>query len=53
MKQIRIIWTDEAIFDLELVFDFLALKSVNAAEKLIEAILSRTRQLENFPSSGP
>jgi len=52
MKSIKVIWTDEAVFDLELVYDFLALKSVNAAEKLVESILMRTRQLENFPNSG-
>ncbi|HET8861471.1 type II toxin-antitoxin system RelE/ParE family toxin [Marivirga sp.] len=53
MKRIRVIWTDEAIFDLELVYDFLVLKSTKAAEKLVDSILLRTRQLEDFPSSGP
>jgi plasmid stabilization system protein ParE len=52
MNRSKVIWTDEAIFDLELVYDFLALKSIKAASKLANSILLRTRQLEEFPSSG-
>ncbi len=53
MNQAKVIWTDEAILDLELIYDFIALKSEKAAQKLVESLLLRTRQLEDFPTSGP
>lgn len=53
MSQAKVIWTDEAIFDLELIYDFIALKSIRAAKKTVDSLLLRTRQLENFPTSGP
>jgi hypothetical protein len=38
--------------DLEVVYDFIAEKSLKAAKKIIEYILERTRQLETFPEPG-
>ena len=52
MKVARVIWTSEAVFDLEVIFDFLADKSPSAAERITKRILERTRQLEEFPESG-
>ncbi|MEQ9422855.1 MAG: type II toxin-antitoxin system RelE/ParE family toxin [Cyclobacteriaceae bacterium] len=52
MKQSHVIWTDESFSDLEVIFDFLAEKSLSAANKMVAKILSRTRQLEQFPESG-
>lgn len=52
MKQVRVIWTDESLNDLEVIFDFLAEKSVKVAKKIVQSILAKTRQLETFPESG-
>lgn len=52
MKKVQVVWTDESFSDLESIYDFLAEKSPGSAKKAVENILSRTRQLENFPESG-
>jgi plasmid stabilization system protein ParE len=52
MKKVQVVWIDESVYDLEIIYDFLAEKSFNSATKIIDAILSRTRQLESFPQSG-
>ncbi len=39
--------------DLEIIYDFLAAKSQPAAQRIVETILERSRQLESFPESGP
>ena len=46
------IWSDEALNDLETIYDFLVEKSQPAAQGTIERILSRSKQLETFPESG-
>ena len=53
MKKVQVIWSNEALGDLEIIYDFIAEKSNNAAKKIIENILSKTNQLESFPESGP
>ena len=52
MKNTHVVWTDESIGDLEAIFDFLAAHSPKSAQKIVESILFRTRQLEAFPESG-
>ena len=52
MKKSIVIWSDNALNDLDIIFEFRSKKSIPAAEKTISAILSRTSQLENFPESG-
>lgn len=52
MKQIQVIWSSEALVDLEVIYDFLAEKSQPAAQRTIENLLARTQQLEAFPESG-
>lgn len=52
MKKVRVIWSNEALHDLEILHDFLAQESVLAARRITENILTRTRQLETFPESG-
>lgn len=52
MKQAQVIWSDEALKDLESIYEFLEQKSQPAAQQLIENILGRSRQLETFPESG-
>ena len=52
MKQIRVIWSSEALEDLETIYDFLAESSQQAAQNVSERILLRVRQIEDFPQSG-
>jgi toxin ParE1/3/4 len=52
MKKVQVIWTDESINDLDVIYDFIAEQSSKSAKKVIQSILSRTRQLEAFPQSG-
>lgn len=48
----RVIWTEEAFLDLDCIYEFIAQQSTKAALQIIQNILSRTRQLEEFPQSG-
>jgi toxin ParE1/3/4 len=52
VKKAHVIWSDEALNDLETIYDFLAEKSQPAAQRIVESILSRSKQLESFPESG-
>lgn len=52
MTRTQVIWSAEALVDLEVIYDFLSEKSQPAAQRVIEGLLSRTKQLENFPESG-
>jgi toxin ParE1/3/4 len=47
-----IIWSDEAMQDLDLIHTFLSEKSLPAAQKIIFNIIDRTKQLDSFPESG-
>ena len=46
------IWSTEALVDLEVIYDFLAEKSPSAAQRITENLLARARQIETFPESG-
>jgi plasmid stabilization system protein ParE len=52
VKKIQVIWTDESLSDLEVIYDFITERSPESAKKVIQSILSRTHQLEIFPQSG-
>lgn len=52
MKQAQVIWSNEAVVDLEIIHDFIAQNSYSAANKIVQAILDRTKQIESFPESG-
>ena len=52
MKKATVIWSANALKDLDIVFEFHAEKSLKAAEKIISSLLARTEQLETFPESG-
>jgi plasmid stabilization system protein ParE len=52
MKRVHVIWSDEALNDLETIYDFLGEKSQPAAQRVTENILGRAKQLETFPESG-
>ena len=53
MKKAQVVWSGDALNDLETIYDFLAEDSQPAAQRIVESLLSRTRQLESFPESGP
>lgn len=52
MKKSQVIWTAEAIHDLEIIYDFLAANSPTAAQRICENLLNRAQQIETFPESG-
>lgn len=52
MKVAQVIWSNQALNDLEIIYDFSAEKSLSAAQRAVESILDRTCQLESFPESG-
>ena len=52
MKKVQVIWTTESIRDLEIIYDFLAVSSSPAAQKICQNVLSRAQQIEAFPESG-
>jgi plasmid stabilization system protein ParE len=52
VKKVQVIWSTEALVDLETIYDFLAEHSQQVAQKVIEKILSRIGQIETFPESG-
>ena len=52
MKKAHVIWSAEALADLETIYDFIAEKSQQAAQRIINDMLARTKQLESFPESG-
>ncbi len=51
MKKVTVIWSENALNDLDVIYDFLSEKSPKAAENIIAALLSRTTQLKVFPES--
>jgi toxin ParE1/3/4 len=49
MAEFTTIWTNEAFDDLLQIEDFLG---IDKASKVIDKIIARTRQLQDFPLSG-
>ena len=49
---VKIVWTELAMEDLKSIYDFIAKDSNIYADRLIEKIISRVDQLENFFKSG-
>jgi plasmid stabilization system protein ParE len=52
VKKAQVIWSIEALVDLETIYYFLAEKSEQAAQRITENILARIEQIETFPESG-
>jgi toxin ParE1/3/4 len=52
VKKASVIWSAEALADLGTIYDFIVEKSQQAAERIVNVILARTKQLESFPESG-
>lgn len=49
---VKIVWTAFAIEDLQLIHDYIAKDSKTYANRLIDKLIERVDQLENFPKSG-
>jgi toxin ParE1/3/4 len=49
---VKIVWTQIAIEDLQLIHEYISKDSKLYAERLIEKIIERVDQLETFPKSG-
>jgi len=52
VKKAQVIWSNTALHDMETIYDFIVEKSQPAAQRIIETILGRAKQLESFPESG-
>jgi len=48
----KVVWTDSALLELDLIAQYIALDKPDAAKKLVKTILNTTKQLELFPKSG-
>lgn len=48
----RLIWTGPALADIRRLYQFLALKSLDAARRAVGAIRSQVRILESQPEAG-
>jgi addiction module RelE/StbE family toxin len=49
---VKIVWSDIAIDDLKTIHEYISKDSRRYADQMIEIILKRVEQLENFPKSG-
>lgn len=49
---VKIIWTEFAIEDLQLIHDYISKDSKRYADRFIEKLIERVDQLETFPKSG-
>ena len=49
---VKILWTEIAIDDLRYIHDYIARDSKVYADRVIDKIILRVDQLENFPKSG-
>jgi toxin ParE1/3/4 len=49
---VRIVWTDFAVDDLQSIHDYISKDSKVYADRMIDKIIVRVDQLENFPKSG-
>ncbi|MGJ0637208.1 type II toxin-antitoxin system RelE/ParE family toxin [Xenorhabdus bovienii] len=48
----RLIWTSEAIQDVDRLYRFLAEKNAEAASKAAKVLLDETQKIESFPEIG-
>jgi addiction module RelE/StbE family toxin len=49
---VKIVWTNLAVSDLKTIHDYIQKDSFIYANRVLENIISRIEQLENFPKSG-
>jgi toxin ParE1/3/4 len=48
----KVIWTESALSELDLIAQYISLDKPSAAKKLVKAVLHKVKQLELFPESG-
>ena len=48
----RLIWTEPALTDLEVIADYIALDKPDAAKRYVQRVLAAVERLEQFPNSG-
>jgi len=48
----QVIWTEPALQDLNEIAEYIALDKINAANKLVQKIFTKTDQLAQFQNSG-
>ena len=48
----RLIWTEPALTDLEIIADYIALDKPEAARKYVQRVFESVARLEQFPNSG-
>jgi plasmid stabilization system protein ParE len=46
---VNVIWTETAIEDLKLIHEYISKDSKLYADRFVEKIITRVKQLENFP----
>ena len=51
--KLNIVWYDEAVEELEEIYNFYFVKSPVTALRIYNSILAETRYLQNFPHIGP
>lgn len=49
---VKIVWTDDAIQDLEEIFNYISKDSPISAKRLIERLLQKVEMLQDFPKLG-
>jgi addiction module RelE/StbE family toxin len=49
---VNVIWTETAIEDLKLIHEYISKDLKLYADRFVEKIITRVKQLENFPKSG-
>jgi toxin ParE1/3/4 len=49
---VRVLWTDAALAQLELIHNFVAQTSSEYARRIVDQLTSRSKQIANFPFSG-
>lgn len=49
---VRVIWSPQAVSDLERIFDYIADESIDSAAGVIEAIFAAVERVRDFPESG-
>lgn len=48
----RLIWTEPALIDLEVIAEYIALDNSDAAHKLVTKVFASVERLKKFPKSG-
>lgn len=52
MDKVSIIWTEQALEDMDIIADYIAINSIHYAQITVTKLFDRTTILERFPKSG-